>query len=612
MNQAVKNENKKTIELLFCLFLCFIIPSLSLYLYYMRKAPDKEFRLSDTDCYMRLVRVRQLHETGRWFDRTIRRSNPPYGEVLHWTRPLDVLLLGGAYAFSIFTDFDKALFFWGVLISPVILGLIAYFLRWTALLLLSKDGPTLAILILMFQGVIINRCQAGRPDHHSLMILLFVLSAGFFIRNIFKPSSKALLFGLALVNALALWILMEAITWVLITAAFMGCLWIWLGEDYLKKCFIYSASIAAFAAIFLLIERGLGGFASIEYNSISIVHLYLLTVISIVLIPSLIMERFTPVLRKRQGRFICGFLAALAAGVAMRLVFPDFFGGPMVNLDDNIKKIWFTKIQEVQPLLSFSMPAISIQVISSFFVALIYVLYLIKTRTGKNERLCWIYILIMLVCFFVLAAQMLRWAVYAQVIITLLLAELAAEAIGKVRPGRLKIWRTLKRITIIIAVSAGFYLLALSVNYFTEVRRMQRPLKQVYLADICKYLTGLSKDADKPMRIVTHLDFGPEILYRTNCEVIATPCSFSTAGITDTYEIMTAESDQRALSLIDKRQADTILLCPQSPEWKFYSKPDCSDTFYQRLKKGDYPKWLKKIELPEKLSESFVILKVTE
>jgi hypothetical protein len=612
MNQAIKNEKKRSIELLFCIFLCAIMPILLIGLYFIKKAPDKAFLLSDTDCYMWMVRVRQLHETGQWYDRTIHRSNPPYGEVLHFTRPLDVLLLGGAHFFSFFTNFDNALFFCAVIISPVILGLIAFFMRWTALPLLSKDGPPLTILIIVFQGVIVDRCQAGRPDHHSIMILLFVLSLGLFLRIIYKPSSIALLPAIALINALALWIHIEAITWVLLTPAFLGGLWIWLGEDYIKKCFYYSASVATFITFSLLIERGFSSFASIEYNSFSIVHLYLFMVISIVLVPSLILARFTRILQSRYGRISYGLLAAIVTGLAMWAVFPDFFGGPMVNLADSVKKIWFVKIQEVQPLFSFSSPAITIEVASTFFVALVYVLYLIRTRTAKNERICWIYILLMLACFFALSVQMMRWAVYTQVLITLLLAELAAEAIGKVRPGRFKILWNLKRIIIIIAVSAGFYILALSVNHHIDINRMQKTRKIIYLADICKYMFDLSKDAGKPMRIVTHIDFGPEILYRTNCEVIATPCSFSTAGIADTYEIMTADSDQRALSLIDKRRADTILLCPQSAESKFYSKPDCNDTFYQRLKKGDYPVWLKKIELPEKLSENFVLFKVTE
>jgi len=60
-------------------------------------SPVFEGGLIGTDGYMRLVRVELLQETGAWFDGRIPRSNAPYGDTLHWTRPLDVLLLGAAW-----------------------------------------------------------------------------------------------------------------------------------------------------------------------------------------------------------------------------------------------------------------------------------------------------------------------------------------------------------------------------------------------------------------------------------------------------------------------------------------------------------------------------------
>ena len=38
-----------------------------------------------------------LAQTGNWYDGSLPRSNWPYGEALHWTRPLDVVLLAGTF-----------------------------------------------------------------------------------------------------------------------------------------------------------------------------------------------------------------------------------------------------------------------------------------------------------------------------------------------------------------------------------------------------------------------------------------------------------------------------------------------------------------------------------
>lgn len=69
--------------------------------------------LADTDAYMRMVRVQDLEAGGDWFDARLARVNPPEGHVQHWTRPLDALLLAGAWALEPFLGFGTGLHVWG-------------------------------------------------------------------------------------------------------------------------------------------------------------------------------------------------------------------------------------------------------------------------------------------------------------------------------------------------------------------------------------------------------------------------------------------------------------------------------------------------------------------
>ena len=75
-------------------------------------------RLVGPDGYMRLLRVIELAQGGAWDDPISERSNAPYGEVLHWTRPLDVILLLGRGLGAVFTDFQTALLVWAALFGP--------------------------------------------------------------------------------------------------------------------------------------------------------------------------------------------------------------------------------------------------------------------------------------------------------------------------------------------------------------------------------------------------------------------------------------------------------------------------------------------------------------
>src|SRR5437868_1945578 len=49
-------------------------------------------RLRDADSYMRVLRVVDLHEKRNWYNSHFDRTNAPYGETLHWGRPLDAVL----------------------------------------------------------------------------------------------------------------------------------------------------------------------------------------------------------------------------------------------------------------------------------------------------------------------------------------------------------------------------------------------------------------------------------------------------------------------------------------------------------------------------------------
>ena len=78
--------------------------------------------LVDSDGYARLVRIQRLLETGAWFDVGLPRANRPDGGTLHWTRPLDVLLIILALPLAVLIGFSKALFWAEILVSPLLMS----------------------------------------------------------------------------------------------------------------------------------------------------------------------------------------------------------------------------------------------------------------------------------------------------------------------------------------------------------------------------------------------------------------------------------------------------------------------------------------------------------
>src|SRR3712207_6467259 len=56
--------------------------------------------LSDSDSWLRAQRVLDLWRGAPWFEETIFRLNAPSGLSIHWTRPLDILILLPAQALN--------------------------------------------------------------------------------------------------------------------------------------------------------------------------------------------------------------------------------------------------------------------------------------------------------------------------------------------------------------------------------------------------------------------------------------------------------------------------------------------------------------------------------
>ena len=93
------------------------------------------------------MRVGELAEHGRWFDKFMPRSNVPFGEELQWTRFLDLRLLAGAAPLIPFLGVRAAIHWWGV--AMVLLGPVC---NEASLYRQAEGAPTLY-----------RRLEAGEP-----------------------------------------------------------------------------------------------------------------------------------------------------------------------------------------------------------------------------------------------------------------------------------------------------------------------------------------------------------------------------------------------------------------------------------------------------------------
>lgn len=81
-------------------------------------------QLYDADSYARVLRVQQLHDTGGWFDPVLNRLNAPFGQSLHWTHPVDLLMLAGAGIGSLVLPYHDALLYAAALAAALPVALL--------------------------------------------------------------------------------------------------------------------------------------------------------------------------------------------------------------------------------------------------------------------------------------------------------------------------------------------------------------------------------------------------------------------------------------------------------------------------------------------------------
>ena len=190
--------------------------------------------LVDPDGYMRLNRVLALHDGGSWFDSRYWRINPPEGHVQHWTRPLDALLLAGGLLLEPVLGFRQGLHLWGVLFSPVCLALSVLALAWAVEPVLDRDARLFACLAYLMQPTIMAYSSVGRPDHHALLLLLFVILLGLTFRLLIDPLDRRSARLAGATAALSLWISLESLTFVGCSMATLGLYWL-LGDGGLAR-----------------------------------------------------------------------------------------------------------------------------------------------------------------------------------------------------------------------------------------------------------------------------------------------------------------------------------------------------------------------------------------
>ncbi|MEG3617968.1 hypothetical protein V5T82_05825 [Magnetovibrio sp. PR-2] len=565
------------------------------------------------DAYMRMVRVLDWWQNGTWYETQSLRSNWPYGEVQHWTRPLDVVMVALATPLSWVLGVAKALFWVGVVISPLIACLSMAVLVWGTRGVLDLRGQALFLVLFAFQPITRAYFLAARPDHHSLILLGYCIVLAMLLRFALAPSANQRLMAWAgASSAFGVWVSIEGLTTELFALFTLALPWLLQGRvDWLKGLRTFTFSSAVLLTVMLAVERPPSDWlVAEEYDRLSMVHVWLFWLIAAGV--ELIWRLQAACTQNSAKRWGISALSAALASLFMYLSFHDFFKGPFgAAMDQRLDHMWLEKIGELQPLVGHDW-ATNVGGVLVLLPVVWLIVWAVKTQRERTPG-TWLDERVMIVAlpsllFFPMAIFQMRWGAYFGVTVSLAWAALfqrlldwnGGPKIGS-DPGT-----PILRIPAVLGLVMGHVAVAIALALIAPEAEDDGP-SACQWRDLAPHLNSQAFSNGKPQVILSHIHQGPEILYRTPHRVIGSPYHRNTQGILDAYRAVTVTDPETVRNILDARKVNYLILCVNSGEERHALKVE-GDIMMRRYREGREPSWLVKQSLQDpELDQAFRI-----
>jgi len=515
--------------------------------------------LFDGDSYARLVRIRHLVETGDWFDTSIPRINAPYGGTLHWTRPLDVLILLLALMATPVFGFETALYWAGALCGPVLHGVLALAVAWAASPVIGPGRAGLAGVLVAIQFPILGYATLGNADHHVLFALLVVMAVGSAVRSLRQdgthPVRFAMLTGVFVGGAI--WVGPEGLIALAAISLVLGVFWI-LGEPGATRLNLaMAASLILMLVLATLVERGPASL-HVGYERVSIVHVTMAALLLVFWVAMSVAR--SQGLLKPQGHTVRTVFALTGAATSIAVVlglFPDAIRGPLADLHPDVLYI-LDEILEFQRIPDF---AHFLTYLGGGTIALAWALWRAKGAWSTERRYPWLMIAVVLGIYGIIAFNWVRGSIYVGALSCIALADAAVSLNVACDRAFTGIKRSLIKVPAMTLLLGGTLGLG-AAGIFASLPAppgtagiQPRPVmdpddpRPCPIKSLSRHLNG-PPWTERPRLILASANFGPELVYRTPHAVTASMHHPNAAGILDNVRILGATSESQALEII--------------------------------------------------------------
>jgi hypothetical protein len=351
------------------------------------------------------------------------------------------------------------------------------------------------------------------------------------------------------------------------------------------------------------------GRLAVVYDRVSVAHLAMM-------VGATVLWAGLARLQLRGG--IPGRTAAVLLGLALAAallsgLFPGLPRGPLTDVDPRIIPIWLLTVAEYVPLLARPNPSALIQGLAPVLLAL-PVAALGVVRGDDGRRWAWGLVAGCLVWFSVLGlVHGSRWAYYIQSILPLaycglldLLLRWASGVTGAM-------WRAAAQVGVAAALVVGPPVgVALAASQAGNSDAVVETSASASCApeDLLPVLAD-PRRVEPGSTILASVFWGPEIMFHTSLDVVATPYHRNHEGILDSRDIMASTDDGDALRRLERRGIGYVAVSRSGPWYPLLTGAG-EASLYRRLQSGRAPDFLEEVPLPASLEERCGLWRVAE
>lgn len=526
-------------------------------------------RLPDPDDALRLVQLRDLLAGQPWFDLTQYRIAPPAGTPMHWSRLVDLPLIGASALFG-----EAAAL---VIVPLLTLGIVVWAIGTLARRTLGGRVAFFACVACTFMPALVMQLQPMRIDHHGWQAA-FVALALLALADT-RTSRGGTLAGLAMATGLSISVELLPLSGAF--AAVLATRW-WRDARLAEGLTSYLQALAIGLAVLFLATRGPAALAP-WCDAISPAHLCFFATVAL-----------GASIARRLGLTRTAAMAALVASGALGIfvvgqLAPHCLAPPFADLHPLVRDYWYVNIAEGQPV--WRRPA------SEWLPGLVPMLAALAAcvtlwmRTPPRDRTWWAEQATLLAIALVLGLMVARSLAFAAVIAAVPLGWLVGQLVERLRTAR----RSGARLAAMLA-------LVLLLVPTAPVRALEKLLpgedtaRPVRLADAaCNVRVRAASLAALPEGIVfAPLDLGPAVLLESPHSVVATSHHRAEAAMADVIAAFLAPPEQ-ARQIMSRHGADYLALCTDLAETRIYARHR-PDGLAAALAAGRVPAWLEPVD----------------